>query len=126
MLSGYELAREHLREIAEASADTVQIVEETTRPNGYLQFDVSIRFDGLERVEDGLSVRARELFLIVVHRRFPTSARASKHRTGASRASRTCNGVATSACTRVQQSGSQKKECMASSRGSTVGFVTPR
>ena len=71
MLSGYELAREHLREIAEASADTVQIVEETTRPNGYLQFDVSIRFDGLERVEDGLSVRARELFLIVVPPTFP-------------------------------------------------------
>ena len=71
MLSGYELAREHLREIAEASADTVQIVEETTRSSGYLQFDVSIRFDGLERVEDGLPVRARELFRIVVPPTFP-------------------------------------------------------
>ena len=71
MLSGYELAREHLREIAEASADTVQIVEEATRPSGYLQFDVSIRFDGLERVEDGLPVRARELFRIVVPPTFP-------------------------------------------------------
>ena len=70
-MSGYELAGEQLREIAEASAGTVQIVEETTRPSGYLQVDISIRFDGLERVKDGLSVRARELFQFVVPPTFP-------------------------------------------------------
>ena len=71
MLSGYELAREQLREIAEASAGTVQIVEEATRSSGYYQFDVSIRFDGLERVDDGLPVRAREPFRLVVPATFP-------------------------------------------------------
>ncbi|MCY4088149.1 MAG: ThiF family adenylyltransferase [Actinomycetia bacterium] len=71
MQSGYELAREQLREIAEASSGTVQIVEETTQPSGYLWFDVSIRFDGLRSVEHGLSVRAREPFRIVVPPAFP-------------------------------------------------------
>ena len=71
MQGGYELAREHLREIAQSSADTLQIVEETTRPSGYHQFEVSIRFDGLERVEGGLPVRAREHFLLVVPPTFP-------------------------------------------------------
>ncbi len=71
MLSGYELAREQLLEIAEASAGTLQIVEETTPPSDDHQFDVSIRFDGLEHVEDGLPVRARELFRLVVPPTFP-------------------------------------------------------
>ena len=71
MPSGYELAREQLREIAEASAGTVQIVNETTGPSGYHHFDVSIRFDGLERVDDGLPVRAREVFRLVVRPTFP-------------------------------------------------------
>ena len=71
MLNSYELARDQLREIQEASAGTVQIVDETTEPSGYHRFDVSIRFDGLERVEDGLPVRARELLRIVVPPTFP-------------------------------------------------------
>ena len=66
MPSGYELAREQLREIAEASAGTVAIIAATTQPNGCLQFDVSIRFDGLPRAEGGLPVRAREPFWLVV------------------------------------------------------------
>lgn len=71
MLSGYELAREQLREIAEASAGTVQVIEETTRLSSYLQFDISIGFDGLERSKDGLPVRARELFRLIVPPTFP-------------------------------------------------------
>ena len=71
MPSGYELAREQLREIAEASAGTVAIIAATTQPNGCLQFDVSIRFDGLPRAEGGLPVRAREPFWLVVPPTFP-------------------------------------------------------
>ncbi len=71
MPSCYELAREQLREIAEASAGTVAIIDETTQPSGCLQLDVSIRFDGLERDEGGLPVRAREPFRLVVPPTFP-------------------------------------------------------
>ncbi len=71
MLSGYELAKEQLQDIAEASAGTVQIVEETTRSGGFRQLDVSIRFDGLESVEAGLPVRAREPFRLLVPSTFP-------------------------------------------------------
>ena len=71
MLKSYELAREHLREIQEASDGTVQIINETTGPSDYQRFDVSIRFDGLERVPDGLPVRARELFRLVIPPAFP-------------------------------------------------------
>ena len=71
MLNSYELAREHLLEIQEVSAGTVQVVNATTELSGYHRFDVSIRFDGLERVDDGLPVRARELFRIVVPPTFP-------------------------------------------------------
>ena len=71
MSNAYKLAGEQIREIAEASDGTVQIHDETTRPNGYRQFDISIRFDGLERVEDGLPVRAREPFRVVVPPTFP-------------------------------------------------------
>ena len=67
----FELARDQLREIAEASAGTVQIVGEEALSVGCCQFDVSIRFDGLERVIDGLPVRARELFRIFVPPTFP-------------------------------------------------------
>ena len=67
----FELARDQLREIAEASAGTVQIVGEEALSIGYSQFDISIRFDGLERVVDGLPVRARELFRIYVPPTFP-------------------------------------------------------
>ena len=66
-----ELAREQLREVAEASAGTVRIDGEAVLASGYRQFDVSIRFDGLECVDDGLPVRARESFQFVVPYTFP-------------------------------------------------------
>ena len=71
MLSGYELAREQLREIAEESDGTVQITEETTLPSGCPLLDISIRFDGLECVENGLPVRARERFWLIIPPTFP-------------------------------------------------------
>lgn len=71
MTNGYELAREQISEIAEASNGTVQFHDETTRPSGSRQFKVSIRFDGLERAEDGLPVRAREQFDVIVLPTFP-------------------------------------------------------
>ena len=69
--NGYELAREQISEIAEASNGTVQFHDETTRPSGSRQFKVSIRFDGLERVKGGLPVRAREQFDVIVLPTFP-------------------------------------------------------
>ena len=71
MSNAYKLASEQLTEIADASDGTVQIHDEITRPTGYHQFDISIRFDGLERVDNGLAVRAREPFSIVVPPTFP-------------------------------------------------------
>ena len=70
-LSSFELAREQLREIEEVSAGTVQIVGEPTRLSSFLWIDVSIRFDGLQRIDDGLSVRARESFQLFVPSTFP-------------------------------------------------------
>ena len=71
MTNAFKLAREQIREVAEASGGTVVVRGETTRPSGYSQFDISIRFDGLERVEGGLRVRAREPFSVVVPPTFP-------------------------------------------------------
>ena len=71
MLIAYELAGEQLREIAEASDGTVQVHGETTRASGYRQFDISVRFDGVKPVEDGLRVRAREQFQLLVPPTFP-------------------------------------------------------
>ena len=71
MTNAFKLAGEQITEIADASDGTVVLHDETTRPNGYRQFDISIRFDGLERVDGGLRVRAREPFLVVVPPAFP-------------------------------------------------------
>lgn len=76
MTSTYNLAREQIREIAEASDGTVQFHNETIHdgtawPSGYGQFDISVRFDGLKRVENGLPVRARERFDVFVTPTFP-------------------------------------------------------
>ena len=71
MTNAFKLAGEQIREIADASGGTVFVHGETTRRSGYHQFDITIRFDGLERVEDGLRVRAREPFTVVVPPTFP-------------------------------------------------------
>ena len=71
MADAFELASEQLREIADASDGTVQVDEAAQRAGIYCQFEVSIRFDGLERVEDGLPVRAREALRVLVPPTFP-------------------------------------------------------
>ena len=91
-----------LKEIAEASDGTVQLHEETTRPSGYRQFEISIRFDGLKCVEDGLPVRAREPFRVIVPPTFPFQpSLQSRHRTFASLVSITYCGGSTPAYTGV-------------------------
>ncbi len=71
MTDAFKLAGEQIKEIADASDGAVQIHDETTGSNGYGQFEISICFDGLERVEDGLRVRAREPFRVIVPPTFP-------------------------------------------------------
>ena len=71
MTSAFELAGQQVREIANVSDGTVVLHGQTTRPSGYHQFDISIRFDGLRRAEDGLRVRAREAFRVIVPPTFP-------------------------------------------------------
>ena len=66
----YELADEQLREIAATSDGTVEVSAGTRRSIG-CQFKISIGFDGHERVEAGLRVRARERFLVVIPPTFP-------------------------------------------------------
>ena len=71
MTGAYKLASQQIREIAETSDGTVQIHDESTLDRGYYQFEISIRFNGLERVDGGLPVRAREIFHILVPPTFP-------------------------------------------------------
>lgn len=74
MVNAFELAKEQIREIVEASNGTVVLEGDAIQPDGSLQLDVSIRFDGLEQVENGLRVRAREEFSIFVPPTFPFQA----------------------------------------------------
>ena len=71
MADAYRLAGDQIREIALVSKGAVQIHDETTGSSGCRQFDLSIRFDGLERAEGGLRVRAREPFRVVIPSTFP-------------------------------------------------------
>ena len=70
MNRSFNLAREQINEIADASDGTVVVVDDT-RLNGYLRLDINIRFDGRNRVVGGLRVRAREPFIIKVPPTFP-------------------------------------------------------
>ena len=71
MIDAFRLAGEQIREIADASDGGVQIHGEAKPEGIYHQFEISVRFDGLERTEDGLHVRAREVFWIIVPPTFP-------------------------------------------------------
>ena len=73
MKSAFEIAENQLREIADASDGSVQIhdVVAQTSIYHYPYFEVSIRFDGLQSTEDGISVRARESFLVFIPSTFP-------------------------------------------------------
>ena len=71
MADAFALASEQLREIADYSDGTVQLCEGTQLVDAYRLFEISIRFGDLERVEDGLPVRAREAFHVLVPTTFP-------------------------------------------------------
>ena len=71
MADAFELAGEQLKEIADASDGTVLFYDGTRFVGTYRLFEISIRFDGLERAEDGLPVRAREAFCVLVPSTFP-------------------------------------------------------
>ena len=71
MIDPFELAREQMREIADESDGVVQIHGETKLTDIYHQFEISVRFDGLQSTEDGLHVRARETFWVIIRPTFP-------------------------------------------------------
>ena len=71
MSSGIGLAREQLQGIADLSHGTVQIHGEEARADGRFQFEISIGFQGIPRIDSGLPVRARERFHVIVSPEFP-------------------------------------------------------
>ena len=71
MTEALSLAGEQIAEIADASDGTVQVHDEPQQAGIYHRFEISIRFDGLGRVEGGLRVRARESFWVLVPPTFP-------------------------------------------------------
>ena len=71
MPDAYELAAEQLAEIADASDGTVQLHRAEPPNGGFSYFQISIRFDGLRRTDNGLRVRARERFVVAIPTTFP-------------------------------------------------------
>ena len=71
MTDAFRLAQEQLRGISEASDGTVLLDNQIEGSANCHLFELSILFDGLEKAEDGLRVRARERFHILVPRGFP-------------------------------------------------------
>ena len=64
----FELANEQIREIAEASKGTVQVCKSIASTR---TIEISIRFNQLDHVENGLKVRTREKFCITIPDTFP-------------------------------------------------------
>lgn len=72
MNRAHALAREQLREIAEASSGGVEIIQQAVDESGlFLTFEVSLLFQGADRSPSGLPIKARERFLIRVPTSFP-------------------------------------------------------
>lgn len=71
MTNAFKLAGEQINEIAVASDGTVQVHDEEQRSEVFYRFEISIRFDGLERTTDGLRIRAREIFHVLIPHTFP-------------------------------------------------------
>ena len=127
MIDAFRLAGEQLREIAEASDGGVQVHGETKRAGIYHQFEISVRFDGLKRTEDGLRVRAREAFWVIVRPTFPFDfPLVETQHTPGSPDSATSSGGDSFASTGVPPIGVQRAACTASSSAWTLGYVMPR
>ena len=74
LLLSQPLALEQLGEIADASDGSVEVLDSRTDDsNTYLYVDITIRFEGVERSEDGIPIRAREGFCITIGEQFPYS-----------------------------------------------------
>lgn len=71
MLDPYEHAVAQLEEIAQASEGTVQLDAASPLGAGKARLNISIRFEGIPRVDDGLRVRARERFVVYIPPTFP-------------------------------------------------------
>ncbi|MGR0221564.1 ThiF family adenylyltransferase [Agromyces sp. ZXT2-6] len=65
------LARRQLSELAEVSGGAIQLLGAETNQSGLTSFTVSLDTSGIETVGDGIRVRARERFEIVVGSSFP-------------------------------------------------------
>lgn len=72
MSEGHALAREQLAEILDAAPGVVELLgQPVERDGGFLVFEISLPFQGAERVSTGLPIKARERFLLWVSNRFP-------------------------------------------------------
>ena len=71
MVDSYHRAEEQLVEIAHASKGTIQLHDKHLSDDGFGRFHISIRFEGIPRVTNGLHVRAREKFVVWVPDSFP-------------------------------------------------------
>ncbi|MFQ5568248.1 MAG: patatin-like phospholipase family protein [Rhodothermales bacterium] len=73
MTSGQTQALGEIREIEAVAEDTLSVVavDELTKPGGVLCLDLSLRTAELDRAPEGISLRARERFLVRVPADFP-------------------------------------------------------
>ncbi len=71
MSDAYDRAAQQLADIADASDGTVQLHRAVPPNGGNGHFHISIGFDGIQRAEAGLRVRARETFLVALPATFP-------------------------------------------------------
>jgi len=74
MNARHALALGQLSEIADASEGSVEVLDFRTNDSGtFLLVDITIRFEGVERSDDGIPIRAREAFCVAVGEKFPYS-----------------------------------------------------
>ncbi|WP_299577575.1 ThiF family adenylyltransferase [uncultured Williamsia sp.] len=69
--AGHELARRQLRELAAASEGAIELVGERSTSAHVHVFDVSLDTSGLQKGDNGIQIRGRELFEITIGSSFP-------------------------------------------------------
>lgn len=68
---GVKLARRQLLDLVEVAGGAVELLEETKNIHGNAMFIISMDTSGLERSENGIAVRARERFKVVIPDWYP-------------------------------------------------------
>lgn len=68
---GVELARRQLLDLVQVADGAVELLEEWTNVNGNIAFTISLDTSGLKRGPNGIAVRARERFKVVIPDEFP-------------------------------------------------------